>query len=89
MLLTRDFDGRYFSLAPGEKTKTMFYADDRVFGWIYSGQVRIAIDGQQPFTATKGLARFSAATSGFSSAACETKVTAVFRPPAKLPNMGR
>jgi mannose-6-phosphate isomerase-like protein (cupin superfamily) len=32
----------------------MFYADDRVFGWIYSGQVRITIDGQQPFTASKG-----------------------------------
>jgi len=54
ILLTRDFDGHYVSLAPGEKTKCMFYADDRVFGWIYSGQIRIAIDGQQPFTATKG-----------------------------------
>jgi len=54
VLLTRDFDGHYVSLAPGEKTKCMFYADDRVFGWIYSGQVKITIDGQQPFTATKG-----------------------------------
>jgi mannose-6-phosphate isomerase-like protein (cupin superfamily) len=54
VLLTRDFDGHYVSLAPGEKTKCMFYADDRVFGWVYSGQVRITIDGQQPFTATKG-----------------------------------
>ncbi len=54
VLLTRDFDGHYVSLAPGEKTKCMFYADDRVFGWIYSGQVRITIDGQQPVTATKG-----------------------------------
>ena len=26
----------------------------RVFGWIYSGQVKITIDGQQPVTATKG-----------------------------------
>ena len=54
VMLTRDFDGHYVSLAPGEKTKCMFYADDRVFGWIYSGQVKITIDGQQPFTATKG-----------------------------------
>ena len=54
VLLTRDFDGRYVSLAPGEKTKCMFYADDRVFGWIYSGQVKITIDGQQPATITKG-----------------------------------
>jgi len=54
ILLTRDYDGRYVSMAPGEKTKCMFYADDRVFGWIYSGQVKVTIDGQQPFTATKG-----------------------------------
>ncbi|HEY0265129.1 MAG TPA: hypothetical protein VGC16_00160 [Rhizomicrobium sp.] len=54
VLLTRDFDGRYESLAPGEKTKCMFYADDRVFGWVYSGQVKITIDGQAPATATKG-----------------------------------
>jgi len=54
VLLTRDFDGHYVSLAPGEQTKCMFFADDRVFGWIYSGQVRITIDGQQPFTASKG-----------------------------------
>jgi mannose-6-phosphate isomerase-like protein (cupin superfamily) len=54
VLLTRDYDGHYISMAPGEKTKCQFYADDRVFGWIYSGQVKITIDGQQPFTATKG-----------------------------------
>ena len=54
VLLTRDFDGHYVSMAPGEKTKCMFYADDRAFGWVYSGQVKITIDGQQPITATKG-----------------------------------
>jgi mannose-6-phosphate isomerase-like protein (cupin superfamily) len=54
VLLTRDFDDHYISMAPGEKSKCMFYADDRVFGWIYSGQIQITIDGQQPFTATKG-----------------------------------
>jgi mannose-6-phosphate isomerase-like protein (cupin superfamily) len=54
VLLTRDYDGHYMSLAPGEKTKCVFYADDRTFGWIYSGQVKITIDGQQPFTASKG-----------------------------------
>ena len=54
VLLTRDYDGHYVQLAPGEKTKCQFYADDRVFGWIYSGQVKITIDGQQPMTATKG-----------------------------------
>jgi mannose-6-phosphate isomerase-like protein (cupin superfamily) len=54
VLLTRDFDGHYIQMAPGEKTKCMFYADDRVFGWIYSGQVKVTIDGQQPTTLSKG-----------------------------------
>jgi mannose-6-phosphate isomerase-like protein (cupin superfamily) len=54
VLLTRDFDGRYISLAPGEKTKAQFYADDRCFMWVYSGQMKVTIDGQEPFTATKG-----------------------------------
>ncbi len=54
VLLTRDYDGHYVSLAPGEKTKCLFYTDDRVFGWIYSGGAKITIDGQQPATATKG-----------------------------------
>jgi mannose-6-phosphate isomerase-like protein (cupin superfamily) len=54
VMLTRDYDGRYFSLAPGEKTKAQFYADDRCFMWVYSGQAKVTIDGQIPTTATKG-----------------------------------
>src|SRR3954466_10732511 len=54
VMLTRDYDGHYISLAPGEKTKCQFYADDRVFGWIYSGQVKITINNQQPKTPTRG-----------------------------------
>ena len=30
---SRDFVGEWISMAPGEKTKTEFYADDRVF-WV-------------------------------------------------------
>jgi hypothetical protein len=56
VLLTPDFDGHYISMTPGEKTKCMFYADDRVFGWVYSGQVKISIDGQEPKTLSKGWA---------------------------------
>ena len=56
VLLTPDFDGHYISLAPGEKTKCMFYADDRAFGWVYSGQVKITIDGQEPKVLPKGWA---------------------------------
>ena len=51
---TRDFEGDYIQMAPGEKTKTMFYSDDRVFWWIASGQLRYTIRGQEPFVATKG-----------------------------------
>src|SRR3970040_723215 len=54
VILTRDFDGRYVQMAPGDKAKCMFYADDRVFGWVYSGAVRIAIDGQEPKVLPKG-----------------------------------
>jgi mannose-6-phosphate isomerase-like protein (cupin superfamily) len=51
--LTRDFQGDYVSLAPGEKTKTMLYADDRVFWSVQRGQMKVNIMGRKPFTATK------------------------------------
>lgn len=54
VLLTRDYDGRYVSLAPREKTKVQFFADDRVVLWVYSGQMKVTIDGQTPTVATKG-----------------------------------
>src|SRR4051812_39811168 len=50
VLLTRDFDGHYIQMAPGDKSKCQFYADDRAWGWVYSGQVKITIDGQAPVT---------------------------------------
>ena len=56
VILTRDFDGRYVQMAPGDKAKCMFYADDRVFGWVYSGAVKITIDGQEPKVLPKGWA---------------------------------
>ena len=56
VLLTRDFDGHYISLAPGAKTRCMFYADDRVFGWVYGGQVKVTIDGQPPKILSRGWA---------------------------------
>ena len=54
VLLNRDFDGRYVQMAPGDKTKCLFYADDRVFGWVYQGNVKVTIDGQEPKELTKG-----------------------------------
>jgi mannose-6-phosphate isomerase-like protein (cupin superfamily) len=51
---TRDFEADWISMAPGAKTKTVFYADDRVFWVLESGQMRVNIEGQQPFMAKKG-----------------------------------
>jgi mannose-6-phosphate isomerase-like protein (cupin superfamily) len=56
VLRTPDFDGHYISLEPGAKTKCQIYADDRVFGWIYAGAVKVTIDGQEPKTLSKGWA---------------------------------
>jgi mannose-6-phosphate isomerase-like protein (cupin superfamily) len=53
-VLTRDYIGQYIQMAPGEKTKTQFYADDRVFWVVESGSIRFTIEGQEPFVATKG-----------------------------------
>jgi mannose-6-phosphate isomerase-like protein (cupin superfamily) len=54
VVLTRDFIGQWISMAPGEKTKTVFFADDRVFWEVQSGQMRVTIQGQDPFVASKG-----------------------------------
>jgi mannose-6-phosphate isomerase-like protein (cupin superfamily) len=48
---SRDFEGNWVQMAPGEKTKTQFYADDRVFWVVQSGQMKVSIEGQQPFVA--------------------------------------
>src|ERR1044072_5712584 len=56
VVLTRDFAGRYVQMAPGDKAKCLFYADDRVFGWVYSGAVKMTIDGQEPKVLSKGWA---------------------------------
>ena len=53
-VLTRDFIGQYISMGPGKKTKTLFWADDRVYWVVVSGQMRVTIDGVEPFVASKG-----------------------------------
>ncbi len=50
----QDYTANYIQMAPGEKTRPQFWADDRVFWYVASGQVRFTIEGQQPFLATKG-----------------------------------
>jgi hypothetical protein len=54
VLLSRDFNGRYVQMAAGDKSKCMFWADDRAWGWVYSGQVKVTIDGQEPKVLPKG-----------------------------------
>lgn len=51
---TAAFAGDYVSLAPGEATQAMFYTEERVVLWVYSGQMRVEIEGQPTTTATAG-----------------------------------
>ena len=53
VFLSRDYAGAWISMAPGEKTKTQFYADDRVFWVVQAGQMKVTIEGQEPFIASK------------------------------------
>ncbi|HVV27950.1 MAG TPA: hypothetical protein VHC40_08290 [Rhizomicrobium sp.] len=49
----RDVIAQWISLGPGHKTKTVFYADDRVYWVVQSGAMKVTIEGQEPFIATK------------------------------------
>ena len=49
----RDVIAQWISMAPGHKTKTVFYADDRVYFEVQQGALRVTIEGQTPFIATK------------------------------------
>jgi len=51
---TERYSAKWISMAPGEKTRTQFFADDRTFWVVWGGQVRFTIQGQAPFVATKG-----------------------------------
>jgi mannose-6-phosphate isomerase-like protein (cupin superfamily) len=57
VLLVRDPGGlsaRYIQMAPGEKTKTILFADSSIFWIVQAGQIRFTIEGQEPFVASKG-----------------------------------
>ena len=51
---TTRFHGEWVQMAPGDKTPTMLYGDDRTFWVVWDGEIRFTIDGQKPFVATKG-----------------------------------
>ncbi len=44
----------YIQMAPGEKTPRRMHPDTREWWVIQDGQIRFAIDGQEPFVASKG-----------------------------------
>jgi mannose-6-phosphate isomerase-like protein (cupin superfamily) len=54
IVLDHDYDAKYIQMASGEKTRTLFWADDRIFFVVWGGQIRFTIQGQQPFVASKG-----------------------------------
>ncbi len=51
---TERYSVKWISMAPGEKTRTQFYGDDRTTWVIWGGQIRFNIKGQEPFVAKKG-----------------------------------
>jgi mannose-6-phosphate isomerase-like protein (cupin superfamily) len=51
---TERYSARWIQMAPGEKTRTQFYGDDRTCWVVWGGQIRFTIQGQKPFIATKG-----------------------------------
>ena len=86
---SRDAIGEWISMAPGEKTKTQFYADDRVFWVVESGSMKVTIEGQEPFIATKHFLvqvpkrlQYSMETVGDRAGACASRCG----PPAKSPD---
>ena len=50
----QDYAADYISMAAGAKTKPQFWADDRIFWYVASGQIRFHIEGQEPILASKG-----------------------------------
>ena len=44
----------YFSAAPGTKVSRRFHPDTREWFAVVEGEVRVEIEGQEPFTATRG-----------------------------------
>ena len=44
----------YISMSPGRKTKMKMWPDDRIVFIVWQGSIRVAIEGREPFVATKG-----------------------------------
>jgi mannose-6-phosphate isomerase-like protein (cupin superfamily) len=51
---TERYSAKWIQMAPGEKTRTQFFGDDRTVWVVWGGKIRFTIKGQQPFVASKG-----------------------------------
>jgi mannose-6-phosphate isomerase-like protein (cupin superfamily) len=51
---TQRYSAKWIQMAPGEKTRTRFYGDDRTIWVVWGGKIRFSIAGQKPFVASKG-----------------------------------
>ena len=51
---TPRYSAKWIAMAPGEKTRTQFYGDDRTVWVVWGGKLKFTIQGQEPFVATKG-----------------------------------
>lgn len=49
-----NYSGKWIQMAPGDKIAPQFFADDRVMMVVYSGQLRISIQGHDPVVAGAG-----------------------------------
>ena len=51
---TERYSVKWISMAPGTKTRTQFYGDDRTVWIVWGGKLKFTIQGQEPFVASKG-----------------------------------
>src|SRR5689334_5548989 len=51
---TERYSAKWISMAPGEKTRTQFYGDDRTTWLIWPGQIGLTLKVKKPFVAKKG-----------------------------------
>jgi mannose-6-phosphate isomerase-like protein (cupin superfamily) len=54
IIRNKDQEGDYFSMAPGEKTKQKMWPDDRIVFIVWGGELKVSIEGYEPFVAKKG-----------------------------------
>jgi quercetin dioxygenase-like cupin family protein len=55
MVQDAHWTAKFIQIAPGEKTKKLFYPDTEMFFVVQSGQARVSIDGLEPFIAEKSV----------------------------------